>query len=326
MGKVLITGGAGYIGSHMVFLLIKKGVMKGDIIVLDNLSEGGNKKYLPTEVIFVEGDLLNKEQISEVFAKYDIETVFHFAGSAYVRDSMEFPGEYFRNNVCGAINLLDVMKEKNVKKIIFSSSCATYGVPEAIPIEEHFRQNPINPYGESKLMIEKLLKWYGQIHKIDYVILRYFNVSGVGFNLGENHDPETHIIPLIIKSILNDEEIRIFGKDHDTKDGTSVRDFIHIVDLVDAHFKALKFLEDGNSSNSFNLGTNNGNSLLEIVKIIEEVSGKRAQIVFEEKHAGDPPTLIATSEKAKDLLGWSPSKDIYEIIRSAYEGEMKNEK
>ncbi len=326
MGKILVTGGAGYIGSHMVFLLMEKGIKKEDIIVLDNLSEGGNRRFLPAEIIFVEGDLLNREKVREVFDRYDIDVVFHFAGNAYVRESMEFPGKYFYNNVCGSINLLEMMKEKNVKKIIFSSSCATYGIPATIPIEENCCQKPINPYGESKLMIEKILKWYNKIYKINYVLLRYFNVGGVSFGLGENHNPETHIIPLIIKLILEDKEIKIFGKDYDTVDGTCVRDFIHVSDLVDAHFRALKFLEEGGSSDSFNLGTNKGNSLLELVKIVEEVSGKKARIVFKEGNAGDPPVLLATFRKAENLLRWKPLRDIHDIIKSAYDGEIRNEK
>lgn len=325
MSKILVTGGAGYIGSHMVFLLIEKGIKKEDIIVFDNLSEGGNRKFLPEEIIFIEEDLLNKEKVEDVFDRYDIDVVFHFAGSAYARESMKFPEKYFRNNVVGAINLLEAMNEKGVKKIIFSSSCATYGIPEAIPIEEHFHQEPISPYGESKLMVEKFLEWYGKIHGMNYVILRYFNVGGCDFDLGENHNPETHIIPLIIKSVLKDEKIRIFGKDYDTSDGTCVRDFIHISDLVDAHYKALGFLEMGKNSDSFNLGTGGGSSLLELIKIAEKISGKKAKIIFNKRNKGDPPILIANSKKAENLLRWKPSRDIYEIIKSAYDGEIRNE-
>ena len=270
--KILITGGAGYIGSHMTHYLVSQGYNPGDLIVFDNLQHG-HREYLPDGITFIQGDLLKQEQIEKVFIDFDIQAVYHFAAYAYVHESMQNPGKYFRNNIQGGLNLLESMHKHNCTKIIFSSTCATYGIPEEVPITENTPQKPVNPYGESKLTFEKILKWYDQIHGIKSVSLRYFNVGGADFGIGENHDPETHIIPLSIYAALgHSEHIKIFGTDYKTPDGTCIRDYIHITDLVEGHLKAYNYLEQGNVSDVMNLGTGNGTSVREIVEWVGKIS------------------------------------------------------
>lgn len=319
--KLLITGGAGYVGSHSVHYLISKGISPEDIIVFDNLVYG-NKEFLPEGVTLIKGDLLDQDLLKEVFDKYDFDAVMHFAAYAYVGESMENPGKYFINNILGGLNLLEEMHRKNVKKIIFSSSCATYGIYEH-PITEEDIQNPINPYGESKFTFERILKWYDQIFGIKSVALRYFNVAGADFGIGENHIPEVHVIPLVVKTALGKRnDFYIFGADYPTEDGTCIRDYIHVTDIADAHYRALKYLDEGKTV-FLNLGTGKGTSVQKIVNIVKQISGKDFNVVIEEKRKGDPSVLIAEYKKAKEVLGWEPTRSIEEAIKSAYEWEER---
>ena len=316
--KILITGGAGYIGSHMTHYLVSQGCNPGDLVIFDNL-QYGHKEYVPDGVHFVEGDLLNQEHIKKVFNDFNIHVVYHFAAYAYVYESMQNPDKYFRNNILGGLNLLESMRTHNCTKIIFSSTCATYGIPEEIPITEDTPQKPVNPYGESKLMFEKILKWYDEIYRIKSASLRYFNVGGADFGIGEKHDPETHIIPLRIYAALgHNEHVNIFGTDYKTPDGTCIRDYIHITDLVDGHLKAYNYLEQGNVSDAMNLGTGNGTSVREIVDWVRKISGLNFSVTETKKRAGDPAVLIASPQKTRDLLGWRATKNIKDIIQSAW--------
>lgn len=318
MKRILITGGAGYIGSHTVHYFIKKGIKAKNVVVFDNLVYG-NEKHIPSDTIFVKGDLLSKKDIKKVFQKYKIDSVIHFAAYAYVGESMNNPGKYFENNILGGINLLEAMRENNCKKIIFSSTCATYGVPKKIPITEKNKQEPINPYGESKLMFENILKWYDKIYGIKNVILRYFNAAGADFGIGESHNPETHLVPLVLEAAKNkNKSIKIFGTDYDTTDGTCIRDYIHITDLADAHFKSMKYLEKNNESDFFNLGTGKGISVNEIVKIAKKITGKEIKVIKEKRRSGDPAVLVASNKKAIKTLKWKPKNDINDIIKSAW--------
>ena len=322
-GKILITGGAGYIGSHTIHYLITQGINKEDILIFDNL-ERGNLDLIPKDIIFIKGDLKNKIEIEDVFNNFpEIVAVIHFAAYAYVGESMEFPKKYFENNIVGGLNLLNSMKEHDVKKIVFSSTCATYGDPLKLPIDENHVQKPTNPYGESKLIFEKMLKWYDKIYGIKSVILRYFNACGASFGIGEKHNPETHIIPLIIRATIKDENINIFGNDYDTPDGTCLRDYVHVFDLAKAHLKALTYLFENDSSNQFNLGTGKGTSILELINLTNKVTGKKINITFIRRREGDPAILFANSEKAKNILGWVAEKNINDIIFDAYNWEIK---
>jgi len=317
----LIVGGAGYIGSHTAKLLYKYNL---NIIIFDNLSTGYKKlvKYGKLHI----GDLSNKQDIINVFEKYKIDTVIHFAAYAYVGESVKNPKKYYRNNVVNTINLLDTMIEFNCKKIIFSSTCATYGIPNYIPIDEQHPQNPINPYGNTKLIIERMLKDYDKAYSLKYVILRYFNAAGADFDgeIGELHHPETHLIPLAIDAALSNSCLSVFGNDYDTKDGSCIRDYIHVEDLADAHFKSYNYLNRSNISNIFNLGTQHGLSVFDIINAIESETNSLVNYEISKKREGDPPILIATSKKAKDILNWEArNSTTTEIIRSAVQWSKK---
>jgi UDP-glucose 4-epimerase len=315
---ILITGGAGYIGSHTVHHLICNGVKPQDIIVFDNLVYG-HKEHLPPEVIFIKGDLTNKKEIDHVFNKFNIKSVIHFAAYAYVGESMQEPGKYFNNNLSGGLNLLEAMYKYKCKKIVFSSTCSTFGLPEKLPITEDELQKPINPYGESKLMFEGILEWYRKIYNINYVVLRYFNAAGAGYGIGEKHDPETHLIPLVIQAALGQiDNIEVFGVDYDTNDGTCIRDYIHVLDLADAHSLALNYLNNKNESLSVNLGTSKGVSVREIIQLVKEVSKNNFNVVEGKRRKGDPAVLVGSNTMAKKLLNWSSSRGIVEIIESAW--------
>ena len=320
--KILITGGAGYIGSHMVRFLIDKGINPKNIIIFDNLSTG-NKEFIPKEVIFKKGDLKNKEDLKKVFEKNKIDFVIHFAALSSVGESMKYPEKYFENNVVGGLNLLNIMEENGVKKIINSSTAALYGIPKKIPITEDVEKNPINPYGESKLIFEKLLEWYSKIYNIKYVALRYFNVVGAGFGIGEKHVPETHLFPLLLDSIVENKTFKIFGNDYSTKDGTCERDYVHVLDLVNAHYLALKYLEEGRESEKINIGTGKGESIKTIINIAEEVIGKKINYEIKERREGDPPVLIADNNKSKEILNWNSEKTIEDSIKDAYEWQKE---
>lgn len=315
---VLVLGGAGYIGSHAVRQLIEK---KYRVVVIDNLLTGHREAIHP-DAVFYEGDVRDKPFVESVFKKEAIDSVIHFAASSLVGESVEKPLKYFNNNVYGMEILLEVMEAYNVKKIVFSSTAATYGEPKKSPIDESFPTNPKNPYGESKLIMEKMMKWCDQAYGMRYVALRYFNVAGAvpDASIGEDHTPETHLVPIILQVALGQrEQLSIFGDDYETPDGTCVRDYVHVEDLIAAHLLALDYLEAGNESNMFNLGSSLGYSVKEMLDAAREVTGKDIPAVIAPRRAGDPGTLVASSEKAKTILGWKPHyTSIKDIIATAW--------
>lgn len=318
MKKILITGGAGYIGSHTVYHLIDNGFSPSQLIVLDDLSQG-HKDYLPEGVIFEHCDLKNADEVLNIFSRNQVSAVIHFAGSTYVGESMENPAKYFENNVVSAINLLNVMVAKKCRKFIFSSTCAIYGTQQSDKITESHPQVPINPYGEAKLIIEKMLDWYSSIYGLKSVSLRYFNASGAGYDIGENHVPETHIIPLIFDAGVSDKPIYINGSDYPTTDGTCIRDYIHVLDLAEAHLLALKYLDEMQTKReSFNLGAQQGVSILQLVKICSEITGINIKYEMINRRAGDPPVLVADSQKAGRILRWKAQRNIEEVVSSAW--------
>ncbi|PFG04507.1 UDP-glucose 4-epimerase GalE [Bacillus sp. es.034] len=309
---ILITGGAGYIGSHTLKYFLDQ---NEEVVVVDNL-QSGNRDAVDIEH-FYEIDLRDKEALSDIFKTHTIEGVIHFAANSLVGESMEKPFEYYHNNVYGMLCLLDVMKENNVNKIVFSSTAATYGEPKNIPILEEDETNPTNTYGETKLAMEKMMKWFDQAYGIHYVSLRYFNAAGAheSGTIGEDHDPETHLIPLILEVPLEKrEKIYIFGNDYETADGTCVRDYIHVMDLASAHYKALEYLREDHDSNVFNLGNGNGYSVKEVIDVARKVTGHEIPSELKERRSGDPAVLIASSDKAQSLLGWHPQFDSLEKI------------
>ncbi len=319
---ILIVGGAGYIGSHVNKELNRRGY---ETVVYDNLVYGHREAVKWGH--FEYGDLGNTARLEEVFNKYDIDAVFHFAAFAYVGESVLNPSKYYNNNVACTINLLDTMVRHGVNKFVFSSTCATYGEPERVPITEDMPQNPINPYGRSKLMVEKILEDYERAYGLHSVCLRYFNAAGddPDGEVGENHDPETHIIPLVLDAALGRREsIKVFGTDYDTPDGSCIRDYIHVLDLADAHIRALDFMKKEQKSERFNLGTSNGTSVLEIIDAVKRISGKDFKVEYVERRAGDPARLIGGNKKAKEILGWEPKySDIDTIITTALEWQKK---
>ncbi len=319
--RVLVVGGAGYIGSHTAKALAQAGF---EPVVFDNLSEG--HRYAVRWGALIEGDLADAEQIRQALSDYQIDAVIQFAASAYVGESVENPRKYFRNNVTNMLNLLDAMLEADVKHLVFSSTCATYGQPEHIPIDEDHPQSPINPYGETKLIVEKALRWYAQAYNLHYAALRYFNASGADESgtIGEDHDPETHLIPLILQAASGErEKIDIYGTDYPTEDGTAVRDYIHVTDLARAHVKALEYLQQGGESDVFNLGTGRGYSVREMIESAERVSGHSINAHEAPRRAGDPPRLIADPSKAERVLGWRAEYDLESIMRSAWNWQQK---
>jgi len=315
---VLIVGGAGYIGSHTNQLLTQKGYQT---LVYDNLIYGHKEAVKWGE--FILGDLNDIKQLRLVFSKYKIEAVMHFAAFAYVGESVENPEKYYINNVANTLNLLQVMREFDCKYFIFSSTCATYGNPEYLPIDEKHPQNPINPYGQSKLMIEKILEDYSKAYNFNYVALRYFNAAGADIDceIGEHHNPETHLIPLILDvAIGKRDEIKVFGTDYDTNDGSAVRDYIHVTDLADAHVLALEYLKNDGSSDVFNLGNGDGYSVLEVIKNAKEITKQNIKVTLVERRAGDPAKLIGDATKAKKVLGWNPKLyELEKILQTAWE-------
>ncbi len=315
---ILVCGGAGYIGSHINKQLHKEGY---ETVVFDNLVYGHREAVKWGE--FVQGDLANPEDLEAVFTKYDIEAVFHFAAFAYVGESVTEPEKYYYNNVANTLNLLSVMRKHGCKKIVFSSTCATYGEPECVPITEDMPQKPINPYGRTKLMMEQILEDYRNAYGMEYVILRYFNAAGADpeGDIGESHTPETHIIPLVLDAASGKrEDIKVFGTDYDTPDGSCVRDYIHVTDLATAHLLALHHLEDGKGSDCFNLGNAIGTSVLDIVNSVQKVTGRTFKVVMSDRRPGDPAKLVGSSEKVKKILGWKPLYgDIDMIISHAWQ-------
>lgn len=329
--NILVTGGAGYIGSHNVIALLDAGY---NVVIFDNL-ELGHAETVETlkninsngKVIdFIQGDLLSIEDIKSVFKKHKIDAVIHFAAYSQVGESVKNPQKYYYNNVYGTLNLLNAAIENKVNKIVFSSTAATYGEPIYTPIDENHPQNPINTYGKTKLMIESIMDDYDKAYGLKSVRLRYFNVAGADSKcrVGEWHEPETHLIPNILKSTFGSgKTFQMFGTDYTTKDGTCVRDYINVEDLANAHILALKYLLNGGKTNFFNLGTNEGNSVKEVFEVCEKVTGKNIPVEIKDRRAGDPATLIADNKKAKEILGWLPSKTLEESIQSAYLWEEK---
>ena len=318
--KILVTGGAGYIGSVCVEDLLNRG---HDVTVFDNLTEG-HRKAVDQRAKFVQGDLADKTGVSQVIGTEQPAAVMHFAAKALVGESMQNPSKYFFNNVSCGLNLLDAMVEHGVKRFVFSSTCATYGIPEAIPIDELAPQKPVNPYGESKLIFEKILSWYDQIHGLVFAALRYFNAAGATEAFGEDHRIETHLIPCVLQVPLGKREhAQVFGTDYPTPDGSCIRDYIHVTDLAQAHALALEVKESG----FFNLGIGGGVSVLEVIEACRKVTGKDIPIVNQQRRVGDPPRLIASAQKAREVLGWRPQfEQITDIVSSAWNWHLRHPK
>ena len=315
----LVLGGAGYIGSHMVKRLLEKGETP---VVVDNLVTG-HRAAVDHQAKFYEGDLADQDFMRNVFKENpDIDVVIHFGAYSLVPESMKKPLKYFDNNVAGLIKLLEVMKEVGVNKLVFSSSAATYGIPDKMPIKETDPQNPINPYGESKLMMEKIMHWADEAYGMKFVALRYFNVAGAwpDGSIGEDHNPETHLMPIILQVVQGKrDKLQIYGDDYNTPDGTNIRDYVHPIDLADAHILAADYLRNGNSSDAFNLGSSTGFSNLEMLKAAREVTGKEIPAEIAGRRGGDPDTLIAASDKARRVLGWNPQyDDVHKLIETAW--------
>lgn len=320
--NVLVIGGAGYIGSHTVNLLKKEGYTP---IIYDNLSKGYREVAEILNVKFIEGDLGDKAKLKEVFEKEDIKAVMHFAAFIEVGESVQKPSEYYDNNVVRVIRLLDQMVESNVKNFIFSSTAATFGEPVKEKINENHQQIPINPYGDSKLMVEKILRDYDKAYGLKSVVLRYFNASGSDKEgkIGESHVPETHLIPLILQAASGKREnIKVFGNTYKTKDGTCVRDFVHVYDLAKAHILGMEKMLEENKSLNYNLGSGEGYTVKEVIDKVKEITGKDFEVEVVEKREGDPAILVADSTKAEKELGWKPEYSLTEIIESAWKWEL----
>ncbi len=324
---ILITGGAGYIGSHCALSLIEKGFK---VVIFDNLSTGHietiNQLRNYGDIEFIQGDLKNQSDINNVFDRFNIKAVIHFAASSIVAESVVDPQKYYFNNVYGTLNLLKSMLEHEVKKFVFSSTAATYGEPKYNPIDEAHPQEPINPYGKTKLMIEQILDDYSKAYNLRSVRLRYFNVAGADSKsrIGEWHEIETHLIPNILKSTFNNQKtFELYGEDYPTKDGTCIRDYIDVEDLVQAHILALEYLNQGGETNYFNLGTKDGNTVKEVFSICEKICSQTIPVKIMPKRIGDPSCLVADNSKAKDILGWRPRKILEDSILKAFEWEQK---
>jgi UDP-arabinose 4-epimerase len=308
---VLVTGGAGYVGSHACKALWRAGFLP---IAYDNLSRGHEEavRWGP----FVKGETGDESLLVRIIREHGIDAVMHFAGFAYVAESMAHPEMYLRNNFTDPLALLDAMVETGVKDLIFSSTCATYGVPQTVPIAEDHPQAPINPYGESKLMFERAVRWYGEIRGLRWVSLRYFNAAGADLDgeLVEHHEPETHLIPVAIRAALGGDPLMIMGSDYPTFDGTAVRDFVHVADLADAHVKALQYIDRGGPSAAFNLGTGNGHSVLEVVAAVERVSGRAVPYKLGARRQGDPAVLVADASRVRAATGWQPTHSRLDLM------------
>lgn len=320
--RVLVTGGAGYIGSHTAKLLAQHGYTP---VVFDNLSTGHGRavKWGP----FVKGDLENTTLLTETLVAKRIEAVIHFAANAYVGESMQNPRKYFRNNVMGSLSLLEAMQDAGVKQLVFSSTCAVYGDPLSIPLTESHPLQPVNPYGDTKLFVEKALGWYAQAYQLKYVSLRYFNAAGAdpAGEVGEWHNPETHLIPLALQTALGlQTHLEIYGTDYDTPDGTAVRDYIHVTDLAAAHVRALAYLKDGGQGTALNLGTGRGYSVREVLQAAASCSGIEIVTQNAPRRPGDPPVLVADAQKARQILDWQPQfTTLEEIVKTAWEWHRK---
>ena len=314
---VLVTGGAGYIGSHASKALARAGYTP---VVLDNMVYGHRDavRWGP----LVEGELADRPLLAATLKRFDIAAVMHFAAFAYVGESMVKPEVYFANNLVNSLGLVEAMREAGVRRLVFSSTCATYGVPESVPIREDMPQRPVNPYGESKLMVERVLHWQGVAHGLQHISLRYFNAAGADpeGEIGEHHEPETHLIPLVLDAALGRRaHIDVYGTDYPTPDGTAIRDYIHVTDLAAAHVLALGHLEQGGASTALNLATGRGHSVREVIAAAERVTGKRIACRETARRPGDPPALVADAGRAGDLLGWKPAhSDLDSILATAW--------
>jgi len=314
---ILVTGGAGYIGSHTAKALAQAGLQP---VVLDNLQRGHREAVQWGPLI--EADIGDRAALEKIFREHSIEAVLHFAAFAYVGESMREPELYFRNNVVNTLSLLDAMRASRVQTIVFSSTCATYGNPHTIPISEDHPQAPVNPYGESKLMVERLLHWFGEVHGLRWTALRYFNAAGAdpGGQLGEEHYPEPHLIPVAISAAMGQTAaLEIYGTDYDTHDGTAIRDYLHVTDLGEAHVAALQYLRAGGASTAFNLGTGCGQSVRDVIAMVERVSGRKVPVREVGRRAGDPPALVADASKSAKLMKWRPQHStLDEIVQTAW--------
>ncbi|MFX3636161.1 MAG: UDP-glucose 4-epimerase GalE [Candidatus Pristimantibacillus sp.] len=322
---ILVTGGAGYIGSHAVAALAERGE---EIVIIDNLQQGHREALLGGKLYV--GDLRDADFMDSVFKENKIDAVIHFAANSLVGESMKDPGKYYHNNVYGTLCLLEKMIEHDVRKIVFSSTAATYGEPENVPIDEFDRTLPTNAYGETKLAMEKMMKWYDVAHGLKFVSLRYFNAAGAheSGRIGEDHSPESHLIPIVLQAALGQRShISVFGEDYETPDGTCIRDYIHVSDLADAHVLAVDRLLTGADSAIYNLGNGTGFSVKEVIDIARRVTGREITAVMEPRRAGDPAVLVASSDRARSELGWKPKRDkLEDIIRSAWNWHEANPK
>ncbi|MBD9386948.1 UDP-glucose 4-epimerase GalE [Agrobacterium sp. AGB01] len=315
--KILVVGGAGYIGSHTCLLLAERGY---EPVVYDNLSNGHEEfvRWGP----FEQGDIRDRARLDEVIAKHKPKAVMHFAALIEVGESVKEPVAFYDNNVIGALTLLSCALNAGIDAFVFSSTCATYGLPERVPLDEQHPQAPINPYGRTKLIIEQALKDFGTYKNLRSVILRYFNAAGADFEgrIGEWHTPETHAIPLAIDAALGRREgFKVFGTDYDTRDGTCVRDYIHVLDLADAHVRAVDYLLAGGSTVELNLGTGTGTTVKELLNTISEISGRPFPVTYADRREGDSTTLVANNDKAREVLGWDPQYTLRDIISSAWQ-------
>jgi UDP-arabinose 4-epimerase len=315
-GHILVTGGAGYIGSHTAKALATHGYTP---VAYDNLSNGHRSavKWGP----FVQGDIGNKAEVRDAIRRYDVRAIMHFAAFAYVGESMQKPERYFENNVSKSLALLEVALETGIRHVVFSSSCATYGIPERMPITEDTPQHPVNPYGETKLALERALYWYSKAGRMNSVALRYFNAAGADLDgdIGEDHSPETHLIPLVLEAAMGGRVLEVYGDDYPTRDGTCVRDFIHVSDLADAHVRALDYLLSGGGSSAVNLGTGIGHTIKEVISAAERVTGRKVMCRIAPRRPGDPAVLVADPKLSEEVLAWKPKhSQLDSIIGSAW--------
>lgn len=314
--SVLVTGGAGYMGAHTVRALLEAGY---HVTVLDDLSRGHPEQIAGVPLVI--GDTADERALSDLFSSRDFDAVIHFASESLVGESVKNPDKYFRRNVTGGITLLSAMVKAGVRKMVFSSSAAVYGDPESVPIPETAPLKPVSPYGEGKLFIEKALSWYDEAYGLRSMSLRYFNAAGAdpSGQIGEDHEPETHLIPLVMAAVITEKPVTIFGDDYPTPDGTCIRDYVHVSDLASAHVLALKALDSGKQTAALNIGTGHGFSNMEIVRAVEEVTGRKVPYVVGGRRPGDPATLVAACDKARDVLGWAPQhSSLREIVETAW--------
>lgn len=320
--KILVAGGAGYIGSHMVRALVRAGYRP---VVFDNLSTG-HRSFVPREAVFIRGDLREERQVSRALDAHRVHAVMHFAASSLVGESVKDPLKYWENNTAACVTLVKCMVRRRVLKMIFSSTAAVYGQPEKSPIAESHPKQPVNPYGRSKLAIEGMLSDAAAAHGLRYIALRYFNAAGADASaeIGEWHDPESHLIPNVLGSLRRNGAVTVFGDDYPTKDGTCVRDYIHVDDLCSAHLAALRTLDKGPVAESLNLGNGEGYSVMEVIRVVEEITGMRVRVKMGPRRPGDPATLVASAAKAARLLKWKPRKDLRAIVRDAWRWETQS--